>query len=149
MIAPLDHPARFFQAKQKACTTNRIMRYMAQALGRRLRWNIHDTLRAAKLAFYRQIFDLCGRQQPQHCMLATGWTAEASLVCFNFTILQIVLQHFSPRFLGISLLLYTTPRLNLRYSILLFREQSHHMAESSITVYTFRLVGNKGTWRRQ
>lgn len=149
MIVPLNHPSQLFQAKTKARTTNRIMRYMAQALGRRLRWNIHDTLRAAKLAFHRQIFDLCGRQQPQHCMLATGWTAESSLVCLNFTIQHIVLQHFSPRFLGNSLLLYTTPRLKLRYSILLFRKQSHHMAESSITVYTFRLVGNKGTWRWQ
>ena len=83
------------KAKQKTCTTIASLRFMAQALRRRLRRDIHDAFPAASFALDRQVLDLCGWQQKQHRMLFACRTKEASLICLNFTTTLIVLQYFS------------------------------------------------------
>lgn len=75
-----------FAAQTKSLHHDRILSdSMAQALRRRLRWDIHDGFFATSFALDRQVSHRCGRQQPQHGVLATGRAEEASLICLYFT----------------------------------------------------------------
>jgi hypothetical protein len=92
-LSKLSHD--LLRAKQKEPATKyRFVRYMAQALRRRLRRDIHDGLFVAPLAENCKVFGAGVWQQPKHLVLTAGRAHKPSSICLNFTTGRFNLQHF-------------------------------------------------------
>ena len=134
------------------CEKNKSQNHNSVVIGsgsrRRLRQDIHDRLNSASLAFHRQVADLRSRQQEKHRGFAACRAQVASFVCYHFSTLVLVFQGLASPFLGTPRLLYTTPRPIFRYSVRGFRENGHHVTESSVAIIALGFVCDPGSGRR-
>ena len=100
-------------------------------------WDIYLDLLSAFAAVKKQAGSLATWEHPRQ-EEATGRTGKPSLICLDYTTTVRIFQQFSFLLFKVFKLIYTTPRLNLIYLHVCFRQHRHHVAEAAITVFTLR-----------
>ena len=107
------------RAKQKACTNTSALcgscgtGSLAQALV-----DIHDTLAAATLAVDLQASGPRLRIDSQHLLLTAVWTKQPSILCDQFSMFRLGLQHSIPLFFTYSTLFQDCSRAHARVHLM-------------------------------